>query len=117
LPNVPPVASFTRAPTSPTTADTVVFTDTSTDSDGTIQTRGWDLVNDGAFDDGTGTTASRTFPTAGNYTVRLQVTDNNSAPTTATMTVPVTTAPLPNVPPVASSTRTPTSPTTADTAG
>ena len=113
--NQPPVASFTRQPTSPTTADTVVFTDTSSDPDGTIQSRAWDLDNNGAFNDGTGTTANRTFPTAGTYTVRLQVTDNNGATAISTSTFTVTAAPPVNQPPVASFTRQPTSPTTADT--
>jgi len=34
--NLPPTANFTYSPTSPTTADTITFTDTSTDADGTI---------------------------------------------------------------------------------
>ena len=34
--NTPPTATFTYTPPSPTTADTIHFTDLSTDSDGTI---------------------------------------------------------------------------------
>ncbi|MEA2054191.1 MAG: NosD domain-containing protein, partial [Candidatus Thermoplasmatota archaeon] len=35
-PNYAPTANFTHSPTSPTTDDTITFTDTSTDADGTI---------------------------------------------------------------------------------
>jgi PKD repeat protein len=77
----------------------VTFTDASTDSDGTIASRGWDTDNDGAFDDGTGTTASRTFTSAGTYTVRLQVTDDDGAPATTTRQVTVSDSPPPPPPP------------------
>ncbi|MGI9538724.1 MAG: lysyl oxidase family protein, partial [Miltoncostaeaceae bacterium] len=47
-PNQDPTASFTVAPTAPETGETVTFTDTSTDADGTIASREWDLDGDGA---------------------------------------------------------------------
>jgi len=84
--NVPPSASFTRSITAPIAGDTVTFTDTSTDSDGTIAARAWELNNDGAYDDGTGTTANRLLTTAGSYTVGLRVTDNDGAATATSMT-------------------------------
>jgi PKD repeat protein len=87
--NQPPSASFTQSPANPAAGQAVTFTDTSTDSDGTVTGRAWDLDNDGAFDDGTGTTASRSFPAAGSYTVRLQATDDDGAPAVATRTVTV----------------------------
>lgn len=94
--NAPPSAAFTQVPAAPTTADTVVFTDTSTDSDGTIVSRGWDLDDDGAFDDGGAVTAGRTFP-AGSHAVRLRVTDDDGAASTATRTVTVSMAPGANL--------------------
>jgi hypothetical protein len=48
----------------------------SSDPDGTIASRAWDLDDDGEFDDGTGATASQTFTTPGNHTVRLRVVDD-----------------------------------------
>ncbi|MFP5369141.1 MAG: PKD domain-containing protein, partial [Actinomycetes bacterium] len=87
--NQPPSASFTQSPADPVAGQSVTFSDTSTDSDGTIASRAWDLDNDGAFDDGTGTTASRSFTAAGSYTVRLQATDDDGAPAVATRTVTV----------------------------
>ncbi len=87
--NRPPSASFTYSPGSPRVRETVTFTSTSTDPDGTITSQAWDLDNDGAFDDGTGTTASRSFPKKGTYTVRLRVVDDHGATSTATRTVTV----------------------------
>ena len=58
-----------------------------TDSDGTIVSYDWDF-GDGS--NGTGPTASHTYTTAGSYTARLTVTDNQGATgsTTRTVTVP-----------------------------
>ncbi len=110
--NAAPTASFTRTPLVPVAGQSVTFTDTSTDSDGTIASRAWDLDDDGAFDDGTGATATRTFPTAGMHTVRLSVTDNSGAITTSTMNFAVD--PVPNVLPAASFTHSPASPSTGE---
>ncbi|MFC2141191.1 PKD domain-containing protein, partial [Acidobacteriota bacterium] len=91
-PNAPPVADFTF-----TTSDlTANFTDTSTDSDGTIV--GWDWN----FGDGNTSTVqnpSHTYAAAGTYTVTLTVTDDDSA--TDSISKPVTVTEPPNVPPVA----------------
>ena len=55
----PLTASFTYAPAQPVAGQNVTFTSTSTGSpDVTV----WDLDNDGAYDDGSGTTARRAFP-------------------------------------------------------
>lgn len=80
--NQPPVAGFTSSVNSLT----ATFTDTSTDSDGTIASRSWD------FGDGTGSTTtnpSHTYATAGTYTVKLTVTDNNGASNTRSASVTV----------------------------
>ena len=88
-PNQAPAASFTASPAAPLAGQQVQFSDTSTDADGTIAARAWDLNNDGLFDDGTGASAQRTFAGAGTYTVRLQVTDNGGASSIATRQVVV----------------------------
>ncbi len=90
-PNVPPVANFTFT----TTGLTASFTDTSTDSDGTIASRSWN------FGDGTTSTASnpsKTYATGGTYTVVLTATDNAGAASSKTSPVTVV---VPNVPPTA----------------
>ncbi|MDQ3515915.1 MAG: PKD domain-containing protein [Gemmatimonadota bacterium] len=63
------------------------FTDTSTDSDGSISSRSW------AFGDGATSTApnpSHTYATGGSYTVSLIVTDNGGATASTSKTVSVT---------------------------
>lgn len=80
--NVAPTADFTF-----NCSDlTCNFTDTSTDSDGSISSRSW------AFGDGatsTATNPSHTYATGGSYTVSLTVTDNGGATGTASKTVSV----------------------------
>jgi PKD repeat protein len=98
-PNSPPTAAFTFAPASPQTGQSVTFTDGSTDSDGNIASRAWDTDNDGAYDDGTGTTAARTFTSAGTFTVGLRVVDDDGAPATTTRQVTVADTPPPPPPP------------------
>ncbi|HPA02176.1 MAG TPA: PKD domain-containing protein, partial [Chiayiivirga sp.] len=70
--NVPPVANFTSS----VSGLTVNFTDTSSDSDGTIASRSWNL-GDGTTS--TATNPSKTYSAAGTYTVTLTVTDNKGA--------------------------------------
>ena len=67
---VPPNANFSQSINNLT----VSFTDTSTDSDGTISARAW------TFGDGGTSSAqnpSHTYSSSGSYTVRLTVTDNS----------------------------------------
>ena len=47
----------------------------SSDPEGTPLAYAWDLDNDGFFDDGNAVTASHTYNSPGNVTVRLRVTD------------------------------------------
>ncbi|HEY0179539.1 MAG TPA: protease pro-enzyme activation domain-containing protein [Dokdonella sp.] len=80
--NVPPVANFSFT----TSGLTASFTDTSTDSDGTISSRAWTFG-----DGGTSTAAnpSHTYTSAGTYSVSLTVTDNGGASNTKTQSVTV----------------------------
>ncbi len=81
--NVPPVANF-----SDSISNLVVnFTDSSTDSDGTIASRSWNF-GDGSTS--TATNPSHTYAAAGTYSVSLTVTDNGGATNTKTQSVTVT---------------------------
>jgi PKD repeat protein len=106
--NRPPTASFDVAPEAPISGQTVVFTSTSNDPDGQALTYAWDTNDDGAFDDGTGSSASRSFPTPGSQTVRLRVTDSSGASDTFSFTFTVA-----NRPPTANFTYSPATPLTA----
>ncbi|GAA1225966.1 collagenase [Kitasatospora nipponensis] len=80
--NQPPTSAFDTA----VSGLTVALTDRSTDSDGSIAARSWN------FGDGTTSTdtnPSKTYATAGSYTVTLTVTDNRGATATSSKTVVV----------------------------
>jgi len=84
--NVAPVANFSFT----TSGLTATFTDSSTDSDGTIASRSWN------FGDGTTSTAtspSKTYASAGTRTVTLTVTDNGGLTNTKSSSVTVTAPP------------------------
>ncbi len=84
--NTPPVANFTSS----VNGMTVSFTDTSTDSDGSIASRSWN------FGDGTTSTAknpSKTYSAPGTYTVKLTATDNQGATNSKSANVTVSSAP------------------------
>jgi PKD repeat protein len=105
-PNRAPQAAVTVA-TNPASAGTTVGFDasSSTDPDADHLTYSWDLDNDGSFGDAGGATATRAFPTAGNFTVRVRVSDGAVTDTqAATVTV------IRERPPVAAFTFAPGSP-------
>jgi YD repeat-containing protein len=89
--NRPPTAAFTVSPADPLPGQTITFTSTSTDPDGTIASYAWDTDGDATvdFNDGTGSAATKSFPAAGSYTIRLRVTDNNGGQAIATTTITV----------------------------
>jgi PKD repeat protein len=81
--NVPPVANFSF-----TTSNLIAnFTDSSTDSDGTIASRAWNFGNGQTS---TATNPSHTYASAGTYSVSLTVTDNSGASHSTTRSVTVT---------------------------
>lgn len=89
--NTPPVANFSVS----TSGLTASFTDSSTDSNGTIASRAWD------FGDGTTSTAAnptKTYSAAGTYTVSLTVTDNQGATNSSSRSVTVSSTTPPTLP-------------------
>ncbi|MGN6654010.1 MAG: pre-peptidase C-terminal domain-containing protein [Rhodanobacter sp.] len=80
--NVPPTANFSDSVSNLT----VNFTDSSSDSDGSIASRSWNF-GDGSTS--TATNPSHTYAAAGTYSVSLTVTDNDGATNTKTASVTV----------------------------
>jgi subtilase family serine protease len=80
--NVPPVANFTFS----TSALVATFTDSSTDSDGTISSRSWTFGDGGTS---TVTSPSHTYAASGTYTVTETVTDNGGATNSKSASVTV----------------------------
>lgn len=71
--NLPPIASFSWEPLLPSVHEEVFFIDRSTDADGPIGARAWDL-GDGSHATGTG--ALHAYRAPGLYNVTLQVVDD-----------------------------------------
>jgi len=92
--NSPPTANFTFEPSNPTTADTIYFNSTSTDSDGYIVNWTWDM-GDGTILYGEKVTYS--YADDGTYTVTLTVTDDDDGATCSIAKQII----VSNVPPVA----------------
>ena len=87
--NRPPVAAFTYSPSVPLSGDSIVLTSFSADPDGPLTSQAWDLDGDGAFDDGVGSTATISFAAAGDYPVKLLVTDRDGAASLAVRAIEV----------------------------
>jgi PKD repeat protein len=96
--NLPPTADFTFT----TTDHSAIFTDTSTDSDGTIASWAWDF---GDSNNSTDQNPSHIYAAAGTYSVSLTVTDNDGGSDSISQDVTVT---APNVLPTANFTHTTT---------
>ena len=88
-----PICTLSVNPTSGIVPLTVTFTLSASDPDGTITTWKLDINNDGTADySGSGTppsTQQHTYQTAGSYTTRFTVTDNDGATNSATKTITV----------------------------
>jgi len=80
--NVPPTANFSFT----TSGLTANFTDSSSDSDGTISSRSWTFGDGGTS---TATNPSHTYAAAGTYSVTETVTDNGGATGSKTSSVTV----------------------------
>ncbi|MBK8122036.1 MAG: pre-peptidase C-terminal domain-containing protein [Dokdonella sp.] len=80
--NNPPTAGFGFT----SSGLTANFTDSSSDSDGTIASRSWNFGDGGSS---TATNPSHTYASAGSYSVTLTVTDNGGATDSETQTVTV----------------------------
>ncbi|WP_052460932.1 PKD domain-containing protein [Microbacterium gorillae] len=100
--NQAPTASFTATPTDLSVA---VDASASSDPEGTALTYAWDFGDGSAA--GSGKTATHVYTAAGEYTVKLTVTDAGGATGSTTQKVTVT-APATNAAPTASFTATPT---------
>jgi YD repeat-containing protein len=103
--NRAPQASFTASPNPVPTGTQVGFDASgSTDPDGTVAKYEWDLDGNGSYETDTGSTASasKSYASAGDVTVGLQVTDDKGGTATTTRSVTVQ-----NRPPAASFTASP----------
>lgn len=72
----PPTARLSVSPSNPETGASVTFNGSaSADSDGSVRSYEWDLTGDGSVD-ATGEEVSRTYESAGEFWVTLEVTDD-----------------------------------------
>jgi PKD repeat protein len=105
--NSPPIVAFTYSPTSPTDLETIQFTSTSSDFDGTITNYTWD------FGDGSVSyeqNPQHKYADDGVYTVTLTVKDNENATNSTTKSITVL-----NIPPTADFSYQPSNPRTTST--
>src|SRR5919109_2083671 len=80
--NAPPAAQIgAPSPAVPDPGEQISFSASgSSDSDGSISSYQWDFNYDGTFNaEASGQTTTHSYPTAGNKTIRLRVTDNDGA--------------------------------------
>jgi parallel beta-helix repeat protein len=102
-----PSVNFSTDTSNPTTSDTITFTDTSIDSDGSIAARNW------SFGDGTYSekqNPKHSYSDDGTYSVTLNVTDNDGASNQTTQELTAL-----NTPPIANFSYTPQNPTDLQT--
>ncbi|RJS81043.1 PKD domain-containing protein, partial [Methanophagales archaeon] len=86
--NQPPTASFTYSPQNPVVGEEITFdASSSTDPDGSIVSYEWDF---GDGNTGSGKIVTHSYPSAGDYTVTLTVTDDKGAKDSTTKEIKVT---------------------------
>ncbi len=88
--NRAPIPSISMLPAEPTAGAGVTFFSTATDPDGFIASQAWDFDGDGKFNDGSNALATWTFPSIGEFIVRLRVMDDFTAASVVSMGVKVT---------------------------
>jgi len=87
--NTPPFADATVTPTAPNAGESVTFdASESFDADGTIEAYAWDFADDGTVD-ATDPLVMWTFAEAGEYTVRLTITDDQGDTDTIVLAIAV----------------------------
>jgi PKD repeat protein len=84
--NMNPIASFSYGPLNSTTEDDIAFADTSTDADGTIDSWNWSF-GDGEFSQEQN--PIHRYSEAGEFTISLEVTDNDGDKDTFTQAIVV----------------------------
>jgi hypothetical protein len=85
--NRAPVVSITQVPSDPLPGQPVTFVSTSSDPDGVIASHGWDLDDDGAFDDAGGSSVTAVFPPSGVYRIGLRAFDDGGAFSTLVLAI------------------------------
>ena len=88
--NRAPMPSIAVLPAEPTAGAEITFFSTATDPDGFIASQAWDFDGDGKFDDGDNALATWTFPSVGEFIVRLRVMDDSAAASVVSIGVKVT---------------------------
>src|SRR3954447_6229509 len=91
-----PTVDFTNDPTSPMVDGLITFTAKAADADGTVTKIEWDLDDDGAFDDASGTHATWWYPNAGWHRVAVRATDDRGVATVVFRSVGVEARPPAN---------------------
>jgi hypothetical protein len=89
--NEPSLADFTWVPSNPEQNQTITFNASASNNiDGFILLYEWDWNNHGKYEESyTAPTTTHSWIQAGNYSVPLQITDNNYVTCTKTITIPV----------------------------
>src|SRR3989442_1088324 len=86
-----PAAAFSWYPPAPHVGERISLASSSTDATSPLTAFAWDLAGNGSFQPG-GQVLITSFATRGNHVVSLRVTDASGASSTATETIPVSSA-------------------------
>jgi PKD repeat protein len=93
--NQPPKSAFVALPASPVAGSTFTLVSTAIDPDTPLDKWLWDLNGDGVYGEATGPEVQTSFPTAGSYTVGLEVIDSEDVTDFAVQTISVQAPPAP----------------------